>query len=165
MNARPNIPGLAATGDAALARAQALHAATGPHEYAAADGVRTFQRNCRVIAMHSTLRMLFLQALQHSDAASTPLVPTTFLVNEADEGEQNRFEPRLRMQPVTAVAASLSDRQVFFERVLAVMRAGFANATDAQRSQAIHEMNDELAEAYADAYADDLVSIGWELQS
>jgi len=107
--------------------------------------------------MHHLLRRMFLRAIEHAHAASTPKLPRAVRYNAATESDpRDRWAYRVFSVPVTIVAHDLLEADgpdnhlhllIAPEADLVAMRAAQLQA---------------LATDYAEAHAEGLVAAGWQ---
>jgi hypothetical protein len=114
-------------------------------------------RKVAVADMHHTLRRMFLCAIEHTHAASTPKLPTTVRYNAAtDRDSRDRWAYRVFSVPVTVVAHDLLEADgpdnhlhllIAPDADLVAMRAAQLQA---------------LATDYAESQAEALVAAEWQ---
>jgi hypothetical protein len=121
------------------------------------DQADTAARKVALDDMHHLLRRMFLRAIEHAHAASTPKVPRAIRYNAAKVDEsRDRWAFVVRMEPVTIVAHDLLEADgpdnhlhllLASDTELAAMRAAQLQA---------------LATDYAEAHAEGLIDAGWQ---
>jgi hypothetical protein len=157
------------TSPTAIARVAAIHGhipsavhdrLTGDQVEAINDEVDRKALAGKLEDMRQTLRRLFLRGMEFGKATSTPKVPTTYRLNVAAESEStDRFETRVRMEPVTAVAYEMLETKGGADDHLHLLLAS-PNDIEAMRKVQLQG----LATEYADAEAAALVDAGWSEQ-
>jgi hypothetical protein len=134
----------------------AEYSATSPKTQWRAAGIQQVQKAAERDDVYFALRRLFLRAMEFANAPSTPKVPTTFCVNVANEGERDRFEFRIRMEPVTIVAHTMLETKGGADDHLHLLIASQQHVA-AQRDAQLQA----LANEYAQAEAEPLIAAGW----
>lgn len=96
------------------------------------------------------LRRVFLNALRHSDARSTPKVPTFHWLNVAAEGQPDKFELRLMHVAITQLIGDMQDSHWFVEALCTSLR-----------QIEIGTVRDAMVAEYVDCNLDQMIALGW----